>query len=246
MRHPCFSNDEGPTQRVECPSPTRLGTNLPVSRPSEPAPVYAAALLAPSAEALLPAPSVPEIAAEAPAQALGDLFSLVYRQMAALVGSDRGDLDDLVQIAAEQAVRGIHRFRGDSALGTWTYRICYTTLLKHHRWRARWRRRFRLTRDGKLPELALERSGAPDALEQIERIERLRSAIAALPPKRRAVVVLHDLEGLDLGEICRIVDARLGTVKSRLRDGRRALARVLADDPYFGERACGTKHDEAT
>jgi RNA polymerase sigma-70 factor (ECF subfamily) len=216
-----------------------------VSRPSEPVPAYAAAFAAPSAETLLSAPSVPAIAAEGAAQAFGDLFSLVYRQMAALVGSDRGDLDDLVQIAAEQAVRGIHRFRGDSALGTWTYRICYTTLLKHHRWRARWRRRFHLTSDGKLPELALERTGAADALEQIERIERLRSAVAALPPKRRAVVVLHDLEGLDLGEICRIVDARLGTVKSRLRDGRRALARLLGDDPYFGDRACRTQ-EEAT
>jgi RNA polymerase sigma-70 factor (ECF subfamily) len=166
------------------------------------------------------------------------LFALVYRQMVSLVGKDRAELDDLVQVAAEQVLRSMPSFEGRSQLSTWTYRICYTTLLKHYRFRVRWRRRFRLTRDGELPEIATEHVGAAEALESVERIDRLRAALSMLPPKRRAVVVMRDLEGLELSEIATIVGARHATVKSRLRDGRRILARLLASDPYFGDAAC--------
>jgi RNA polymerase sigma-70 factor, ECF subfamily len=166
------------------------------------------------------------------------VFALVYRQMSSLVGADRADLDDLVQIAAEQALRALPGFEGRAALSTWTYRICYATLLKHYRWRARWKRRFHLTLDGDLPERPADGHGAADIIEAAERIQRLRAAVAALPPKRRAVVVLHDLEGLALTEVASIVGARMGTLKSRLRDGRRLLARLLATDPYFGDHAC--------
>ena len=166
------------------------------------------------------------------------LFALIYRQMASLVGKHRGELDDLVQIASEQALRSMPSFEGRSQLSTWTYRICYTTLLKHYRFTGRWRRRFRLTRDGELPEIETEHVGAAEALESVERIERLRAALSMLPPKRRAVVVMRDLEGLELAEIASIVGARHATVKSRLRDGRRILAQLLASDPYFGDAAC--------
>src|SRR5262245_47962550 len=64
-------------------------------------------------------------------QTLADeLFSLVYRQMRSLAGG-RPDFDDLVQIAAEQAVRSVPSFAGRSKLSTWTYRICYVTVLRH-------------------------------------------------------------------------------------------------------------------
>jgi RNA polymerase sigma factor (sigma-70 family) len=178
---------------------------------------------------------------------LDQVFSLVYRQMSSLLAtSDRAELDDLAQIAAEQAVRALPRFRGGSALGTWTYRICYSTLLKHQRFWGRWRRRFRLTHRGELPEPPAEQTTVPEALEAFERIERLRRAVAELPPKRRAAVVLHDLEGLELTEIAVIVGSGIATVKTRLRDGRRMLARVLRNDPYFGDLACRRTPREGT
>ena len=48
------------------------------------------------------------------------------------------DLDDLAQAAAERILRALPSFRGESELRTWTYRICYRTLLDQQRWYRRW------------------------------------------------------------------------------------------------------------
>jgi RNA polymerase sigma-70 factor (ECF subfamily) len=172
-----------------------------------------------------------------------EIFGLVYRQMRTLVGG-RAEFDDLVQIAAEQALRALPSFEGRSKISTWTYRICYLTLLKHERWYRRWLRRFALTEPGELSET--EGSLAPDdfVLEQLERSARLRKAIDQLSPKRRSVVMLHDLEGLSVDGVAAIVKANPLTVRSRLRDGRKDLARILAHDPYFGDEACRRSETE--
>ncbi len=53
--------------------------------------------------------------------------------MRALAGP-RQDLDDLVQAAAERALKALERFEGRSALSPFTYGIVYRTLLDHQRW----------------------------------------------------------------------------------------------------------------
>jgi RNA polymerase sigma-70 factor (ECF subfamily) len=164
------------------------------------------------------------------------VFALVYRQMRVLAG--HRDVDELAQTAAEQAIRGLADFQGRSALSTWTFRICYLTVRKHDRWVRRWLRRFSLTDDGELPE-PWSREDCPDEhVLREERVARLRAALDRLSPKRRAVVILHDLEGLEIGEIAEIVGAHPRAVRSRLRDGRDALAAMLVADPYFGAEAC--------
>jgi RNA polymerase sigma-70 factor, ECF subfamily len=158
--------------------------------------------------------------------------------MHALAGRSR-DLDDLVQIAAEQVFRSLSSFEGRSAPSTWTYRICYHTLLKRRRFYERWLRRFVPTEDVGSERLQVET--APDGAELLEgreRIRRLRAALDRVSPKRRAVVILHDLEELEIPEIAAIVGARELTVRSRLRDGRKQLASELHGDPYFGADAC--------
>lgn len=162
------------------------------------------------------------------------VFGLVYRQMRALAGLS-ADRDDLVQIAAEQALRSLGRFEARSDLATWTYRICYHTLLKHRRWYRRWLRRFAWAPSGVLPDRADRRPGAAEALVAEERRRRLREALERVSPKRRVVVILHDLEGLDIDAVARVVGANVNTVRSRLRDGRARLADELQADPYFGE-----------
>jgi RNA polymerase sigma-70 factor (ECF subfamily) len=171
-----------------------------------------------------------------------EIFPLVYRQMRSIVGG-RADFDDLVQLAAEQVLRSFPSFAGRSKLSTWTYRICYITVLRHERWYRRWLRRFTLA-----DRVELE-SHAPahdePTLEELERSARLRRAVARLSPKRRTVVVLHDLEGHSVDEIAGIVLAKPLTVRSRLRDGRRDLARILSSDPYFGDEACRSEENES-
>jgi RNA polymerase sigma-70 factor (ECF subfamily) len=164
------------------------------------------------------------------------VFALVYRQMRTLAG--HRDVDELVQVAAEQALRSLPSFAGRSKLSTWTFRICYLTVRKHDRWYHRWLRRFTLTEDGELPEPTQETLSSDDRLVREERLQRLRAALGELSQHRRTVVVLHDLEGLAIDEIAEVVGARPRAVRSRLRDGRTALARALARDPYFGDKPC--------
>jgi len=171
------------------------------------------------------------------------VFALVYRQMRAFAGRS-ADEDDLIQVAAEQALRGLARFETRSDVSTWTYRICYHTWLKHRRWYRRWLRRFAYSRDGELPERADPGPNAADALVAQERRRRLGEALARVSPKRRAVVILHDLEGLDVEQIAGVVGANPRTVRSRLRDGRARLAAELRQDSYFGDRACSETEDQ--
>jgi RNA polymerase sigma-70 factor, ECF subfamily len=176
---------------------------------------------------------------QSPADLRDEVFHLVYRQMHALAGRSR-DLDDLVQTAAEQAFRSLSSFEGRSAPSTWTYRICYHTLLKRRRFYQRWLRRFVLTDDAGNERAVVEpEQDGGQLLERRERIRRLRAALERVSPKRRAVVVLHDLEELEIPEIAAIVGAKELTVRSRLRDGRKQLAAELHGDPYFGSEACG-------
>lgn len=178
-----------------------------------------------------PSPRSPALAA---AKLRAEVFGLVYRQMLALAGRSQ-DFDDLVQMAAEQVFRSLANFEHRCAPETWTYRICYHTLLKQRRWYRRWIRRFTLAQ---ADDPVIEAADRSDRLEQRERAARLYAALDQLSERRRTVVVLHDLDGLDVEEIAIIVGANANTVRSRLRDGRKLLALALQGDPYFGDEAC--------
>jgi RNA polymerase sigma-70 factor, ECF subfamily len=162
------------------------------------------------------------------------VFELVYRQMRSLVAGKDRDLDDLVQDAMEQALKSLPSFEGRSKLSTWTFQVCYRTLLKRRRSWGRWFRRFSFSSTGELPEPPQVPTTEPTLRK--ERLQRLQGALAQLPDKKRSVVLLHDLEGHSSEEIAEIVGAKLGTVRSRLRDGRRELLSLLEADPYFGSR----------
>jgi RNA polymerase sigma-70 factor (ECF subfamily) len=171
-----------------------------------------------------------------------ELFALVYRQVRKLAG--HRDVDELAQAAAEQAIRSLPSFEGRSSLATWTFRICYLTIRKHDRWYRRWLRRFALTNDGEVPDVPLAaEASVEEQLAADERAVRLRAALGQLSPKRRTVVVLRDLEGFSVEEVAGIVGAEPAAVRSRLRDGRKALAKLLASDPYFGVEACTGKDE---
>jgi RNA polymerase sigma-70 factor, ECF subfamily len=180
-----------------------------------------------------PLPAEGELAEISPEQ----VFELVYRQIRKL-GGRREDVEELTQAAAEQVLRSLPSFEGRARLSTWTFRICYLTIRKHDRWYRRWLRRFTLTVDGELPERPSEMPAQDSGLARKEKAVRLQDALDRLSAKRRAVVMMHDLEGLSIDEIAGIVGADPVAVRSRLRDGRRALAELLASDPYFGEEAC--------
>jgi RNA polymerase sigma-70 factor (ECF subfamily) len=161
-----------------------------------------------------------------------ELLSLLYRQMRALAGP-RQDLDDLVQAAAERALKALERFEGRSSLATFTYGIVYRTLIDQQRWYRRFQRRFTLDSHAEeSAELTFPRSSETD-LRELERARRLYVALDALPHEKRATLILHDLEGLDVAQVATICGANELTVRSRLRDARKKLAEILRKDPLF-------------
>ncbi len=161
-----------------------------------------------------------------------ELLGLLYRQMRSLAGP-RQDLDDLVQAAAERALKALPRFEGRSSLSTFTYGIVYRTLIDHQRWYRRFQRRFSLEGGREEPEdLAFPRSSETD-LRELTRARRLYAALDTLPQAKRAALILHDLEGLDVAEVAAISGANERTVRSRLRDAHKKLAAILRKDPLF-------------
>jgi RNA polymerase sigma-70 factor (ECF subfamily) len=171
------------------------------------------------------------------------LFEAVHRRMCALAGHGASDLDDLVQVAAEQVFRGLGSFEGRSELMTWVYAVCYRVLLKNRRWYRRWRLRFSFEDEAELEGASDDDDDASLALEVRERARLLRSALARLSDKYRTVVVLHDLEDLPVKDIARIVDAGELTVRSRLRDGRKQLHKILQE---HAANASSRGHHELT
>jgi RNA polymerase sigma-70 factor, ECF subfamily len=133
--------------------------------------------------------------------------------------------------------RNLKSFRGDAKFSTWVHPIAVRRAIDHLRARRRWYTRF-------LPFLPdNEESDAPhapepadtgnprDSLERSERVNRIERAIAALPPKHRAVLALRETQGLSYDEIAEAVGIRRGTVMSRLFHARRLLAQKLGDLP---------------
>ncbi|HYP87980.1 MAG TPA: RNA polymerase sigma factor [Polyangiaceae bacterium] len=160
-----------------------------------------------------------------------ELLALLYRQMRSLAGP-RQDLDDLVQAAAERALKALPRFERRSSLSTFTYGIVYRTLIDQQRWYRRFQRRFSLDAREEPEDLAFPRSSETD-LRELTRARRLYAALDTLPQEKRATLILHDLEGLDVSEVAKISGAKEATVRSRLRDAHKKLAEILREDPLF-------------
>lgn len=160
-----------------------------------------------------------------------ELLALLYRQMRALAGP-RQDLDDLVQAAAERAVKALERFERRASLATFTYGIVYRTLIDHQRWYRRFQRRFTESPREEADEMTFPRNSESD-LRELERARRLYAALDTLPQEKRATLILHDLEGLDVVDVATISGVGELTVRSRLRDAHKKLAQVLRQDPLF-------------
>jgi len=162
-----------------------------------------------------------------------DLVATVHRQMRTVAGPSP-DLEDLTQVALEQVVRSMDRFRGEGELATFTYRICVNVALNHWKSFRRWWKRFTIEEVVEAPSSASDPSEM--ALE-LERARRLYACLDRVEPMRRVIVTLADLEELPASRIAEIVGCPEPTVRSRLRRARRELAELLERDPVFQQRA---------
>lgn len=164
------------------------------------------------------------------AQPLRDAFRLVY----AIVRHE-ADARDVCQDIWLTVWRELPKFRGEARFTTWLHPIATRRSLDHLRKRRRWFDRFLPYDPGDTAvESAPEPTTTEDAGQQAEGSERkavLQAAIAALPPKLRAVLALREVEGLSYEEIARASAIPTGTVMSRLYHARRLLAQKLGAKP---------------
>ncbi|MFN0030132.1 MAG: RNA polymerase sigma factor [Acidimicrobiales bacterium] len=155
-----------------------------------------------------------------------DAYSLAYR----LTG-DEEDARDVVQEAYLRAFRGLKRFRGEAQFTTWLYRITANCASSSLGKRARHRHEVLEDDDD-----VIDVSGRLDPAEQAERgvvRDRVKQALAELPPRLRTVVVLRDVYDLSHEAIAAELGISESAAKVRLHRTRRKLRERLY--PLAGE-----------
>ena len=130
------------------------------------------------------------------------------------------DAEDAVQEGFLRAYQALDRFDSGQSFGAWLNRIVANAALDLSR-----RRKVRAAE-----ELSENHPGAfRDPAEDRELKERLNSALATLPKRARAVLVLHDIEGFTHAEIGELLRIPGGTARSDLHHARQKLKGLLRE-----------------
>jgi RNA polymerase sigma-70 factor, ECF subfamily len=166
--------------------------------------------------------------------AAADLVALHQRMVYGLALHLLGDRDEALDLSQEvflRVFRTIARFRGQSALRTWIYRIVINQARNRQRW---WRRRHRsaqVSLDEHLQHFGdMESTGdaLPDRLlASKETAAFIWQALDRLPFDQRTALILREIDGLRYEEIAFSLGVAVGTVKSRLTRARQALRAEL-------------------
>jgi RNA polymerase sigma factor (sigma-70 family) len=134
---------------------------------------------------------------------------------------DPEDTRELCQEAFLRVSQRLHQFRFESSLRTWIGRVATSLALRHLE-----RQRVPTVElDDALNLPALD--DLPQALDDQQRLSRLRDAIDALPPVPRLVVTLFYLEEMPVAEVAELTNLPQNTVKSHLARSRERLRRHL-------------------
>ena len=146
---------------------------------------------------------------------------------------DRDEALDLSQEVFLRIFRTIGRFRGQSSLRTWIYRIVVNQARNRHRFWRRHHRADQVSLDAHIEahgELwSPDTTGPERALAQKELALRLTNALNALPFEQRTAIVLREVDGLSYEEIAFSLGVAVGTVKSRLTRARQTLRENLRE-----------------
>src|SRR5580704_7797347 len=167
----------------------------------------------------------------------------VYNLILGMLG-DTADSADAAQEVFLKAFKGIRSFRQGSSLKTWLYRIAIREALNHRRWFKRHLQK-NISLDAEPAEgcapLDIEDLSATpfDLLAAHEIQVAVQGALQQVPDVFRSAVILRDLEGLSYEEVAEVLDCSVGTVKSRILRGRRALREML--EPILGDRQPATE-----
>lgn len=135
---------------------------------------------------------------------------------ATLLTGERAAAEDLLQTALAKTYLSWGRLRHRGAVDAYCRRVMVTT------YAAWWRRRWR----GEVPTGDLPEKPVAGGLDSVEIRLPLTAALARLPKRMRAVVVLRYVDDLPDAEIAAVLGCSAGTVRSQ---ATRALAKLRAD-----------------
>ncbi|MFE0501620.1 RNA polymerase sigma factor [Lysobacter soli] len=184
-------------------------------------------------ESLTDAPAVPDDGSEerslVSAAARGEMraFEALYRRhagrvhgvIARLVGGHGARAEDLTQEAFVRAWQALPAFRFESAFSTWLHRLAVNTALMELR-----SRRSRPQDEGDSDEEVFDLIGSADSAGHTTALSMdLERAVASLPPRARAVLVLYDVEGWKHEEIAAELGMAVGSSKAQLHRARSLL-----------------------
>jgi len=163
------------------------------------------------------------------------VFNVIYR----LVG-DPDDAEDLTQETFVNAYRAYGRFRGDSQVYTWLYRIAVNVCKNRFKQERRASRVRMDSLDEPVPgeDGPMQRDIPDDSLNPYRAVESgelksvIHRAIQELPPEYRVPIVLRELRELSYAEIAEVMGIPVDTVKTRIFRARGLLRTKLG--PYLG------------
>ena len=178
---------------------------------------------------------------EGPEQLVERYGDRVYRLAMRITGS-REDAEEAAQDALWTAARKIQMFKGESAFGSWIYRI--TANAAYQKLRTRRQKSAEIAIDDVLPPLDDDGRHFEPMDDWSNRVDVralqgelrqvLQDAIDGLPPDYRTALVMHDIEGLSNPDIAETLGISLPAVKSRVHRSRlyvrKRLARYMTDD----------------
>jgi len=173
---------------------------------------------------------------EAPELLVERFGDRVFRLALRITGSNE-DAEEAAQDALWTAARKIQMFKGESAFGSWLYRITANTA--YQKLRSRRAKAAEIALDDVLP--ILDQNGrhfepmddwsnrVDEKALQSELRRVLAEAIDALPPDYRTALVMHDVEGLPNPDVAAALGISLAAVKSRVHRSRLFVRKRLAD-----------------
>jgi RNA polymerase sigma-70 factor (ECF subfamily) len=132
------------------------------------------------------------------------------------------DASDLAQDVFVRAFKGLRRFKGESSLGTWLYRVAVNASLNQAARR----------RPDTRPIDGFEHAD-PHAIDPLQTIEAgqqtawIRRAIRQLPPRQRATLILRVYQDLSHEEIARVLGSSVGAAKANLFHALTSLKRLV-------------------
>ena len=150
---------------------------------------------------------------------LYDRYAPLVHRFASALGVPVEEREDAAQDIFIAVFRSLRHFRGEAQLSTWIYRIAARHAIRLGR-RRRTRETMRLTMLNEKPTVLVDPS------ERSTQIATLDRMLAKLPPKKRTVLVLFEIEGLSAKEISDVVGCPENTVWSRLHHARSEMVKT--------------------